>query len=210
MFVPILENGWGNEYEEHQKLRNKKCPDLRLQPNRASYGAHRWTESANVRLIFIGDTAQQLETSKQDEAATRKANETKRNEQYQLDHSRRAASEKFLKDHQVPAMFAPAFSTMTNVAAMCALLRREMPKDGGKRANLLHDLRVQLADTAMEHISPWKLKSKGPVALAKYYKKLAATWGVELPADLVELAKKYEPVSTKTGQGGKKNNGGGE
>jgi hypothetical protein len=36
--------------------------------------------------------------------------------------------------------------------------------------------------------------------MAKHFQKVATTWGIELPADFLEIAKRYEPkaVSTET------------
>jgi hypothetical protein len=72
-----------------------------------------------------------------------------------------------------------------------------MPKDNANRSAKLATLRIALANRAIEPSIRDKLHG-GPVVLAKHLKGVAVTWGVKLPADILDIAKQYEPVSVET------------
>lgn len=80
--------------------------------------------------------------------------------------------------------------------------RRRLPKDA-KKADVLAVLRWELAKRAIDNLNgyDWQLRQKGPVAVAKFLQGVAKEWGVKLPADFMEIAKKFEPISTALNPG---------
>jgi ParB/RepB/Spo0J family partition protein len=197
--VRLPDNAWGEDMDRWNKLVDQKDPSVRLFAHHGNY-AHRWTKSNNVCVIVVGEMAQAIIDEQKSKSNGYKDEQEKQREEMRLRSARRGGSEKFF-NHCIPALFAPAFKGLDHVAALCALTGKNMPKGDEKRAEMISGLHMALAQQVFRDVLWMNEAYKGPVALAKYFKKVAVTWGVELPADFLEIAKQYEPVSTETPKG---------
>jgi ParB-like chromosome segregation protein Spo0J len=198
--LPLVELTWSAGFKAASQMVEQKDALLRLVESRSDYHKHEWTESYLVCVAMIGKRATEVIEEKKSAAAEQKAKSQQQDQIWTTQRIMRQAAEKFYDEH-IPELFAPAFSGLDNVAALCALTDVEMPKASNKKAAALAQCRVELADQALKH-DIWDIGKSGPLALAKHFKGVAKTWGVELPADFLDIARSYEPeaVSTETPQ----------
>lgn len=205
----LEENTYQDNYKKHAELVKKQEPDLRIQAHYNEYSKHKWTESHLCRVILVGKKA----TTAKEAAKEKKNNgndsfsaqQKAREQEWQLRQALRDASIKFT-DNYSDAFFAAAFKDLEHVPAMCALARVGSPKKDAKKAELLADLRRRIANRALDNLNGygWDLFAKGPTSTAKYLQKVATTWGIKLPADFLDVAKGFEPVTAETPKKGKK------
>jgi ParB/RepB/Spo0J family partition protein len=203
--LALQESTYNDDGKKHAKLVADNDPDLRLQPHKSDYREHRWTDSRLCRVILVGAKVTASKQKKAEASTSHQAEEEKRRQQNQIEHARNEASHKFLKDYAVK-LFGVAFKGLENVPAMCALARVNAPKKDAKKADALSALHAELARDALNNLNglDWQLYRSGPVALAKFLVKVAPTWDVKLPANLMEVAKGYEPVAAETEEPKKK------
>ena len=101
-------------------------------------------------------------------------------------------------------LFAAAFKELTNIHVMAALVGAVPPKKDDKKADVMNGLRIRLADDALDNVIGWEKKQQGPVVVAKHLQGVATTWGIKRPADFLDVAKGFEPVTAETPRKGKK------
>jgi hypothetical protein len=198
-FVPLSESTYESSYQAHAKLVEKKDPCLRLQPHKDGYSGHKWTESHRIRVILVGEKAQAAKEKKTDSRSREQAEQAARERQWQLDSLRSDASRKFAKEYAI-SFLGPAFAELTNIGALCALAGEKMPKKETKKKEMLTSLHWALAFRAVDRLDGYNysLQKQGPVAVAKFLQGVATTWDIKLPADFLDVAKGYEPVSAET------------
>lgn len=197
--LPLCESSYEDNYRAHDKLVKDKDADLRIQAHKNEYNLHKWTESHHCRLILVGTRATKVKEKKQEAARTEREKEEERKRQYELERARRDGADKFIMEQAVP-QFAVVFKELTHIPAMCILAGVGTPKKNAKKADVLTDLRRRLAARAMNNLNglDWRLREQGPVATARFLQKVATTWGLKLPANFLEIAKGFEPVSAET------------
>lgn len=202
--LALNENSYQDEYKRHAELVKKQDPNLRVQTHYSEYSEHKWTASYLCRLILVGDGAKAQKERVQKAKAAEKTREDDRDRQWESQRKRRDASDTFQEKVANPA-FAVAFKEMTNLPVMAALVGAVPPQKGDKKAELLNVLRIRLADHALDNMIGWNKKQEGPVAVAKHLQGVATTWGIKLPADFLDVAKKFEPaIAAETKKGKKK------
>lgn len=195
-YVPLNESYWQSErVKADGELVKQKHPDLRLGFKKEQYSEHLWTKSYRVRVIAVGNIAAKRRA---DEAKEKQANSAEnREQQWKRLRELRDATDQFLQGH-VFVLFAEAFKGLDNVEAFSSLVNRRLDKKTSK-ADQLADLRLEAARDALR--SHGLDRSEGPHHVAKRLTKIAATWGVELPADFLAIAKQYEPDQAEEAQG---------
>lgn len=198
-FLPLSESTYESNYQAHAKLVEKKDPCLRLQPHKDGYSGHKWTESHRIRVIMVGEKAQAAKEKKSDNRSREQQEQAARERQWQLDSLRSDASRKFAREYAI-SFLGPAFAELTNVAALCALAGEKMPRKDAKKKDVLANLHRELAFRAVDRLGGFNymLLKQGPAAVAKFLQGVAATWGIKLPADFLDIAKGYEPVAVET------------
>ncbi len=197
--LTLSDNQWDRDFKANDQLVAEKHGDLRLEIH-VRHGQHYWTQSPNVCVVVVGEKAAQLLAARQAQVEKGQSGET----DWEGQRIRRQATDKFYQE-QVPARFAVAFKGLDNLAALCALTGSRLPAKGHKKTETLAALRTKLADHALRNLCWSAAGDQGPSAFARHVKKVALTWGIELPADWLDIARQYEPVSTETpGEVGKK------
>ena len=187
----------------HANLVNSKHAGIRVQPHINEYSQNPWTESHTARLILTGEKVKALKEKKQQAAQKEQSNREDHDLLWKQQRERQQASERFFKEvGSLP--FAIIFKDLDHIPAMTALTRLDIPKkDAANKKVVLVALRLEMARDAIDNLHgySWDLRAKGPVAVAKILQGVAKEWGVKLPDDFIEMAKKFEPVSTATGKG---------
>jgi ParB-like chromosome segregation protein Spo0J len=201
--LPLSEYSYMDEYKRHQKLVESKDANLRLASHKSEYSAHSFTDSHHIRVVLVGEGAKAIKETRQEAADKERQKQQARELQWKLERERRAASDKFLEQY-AQALFAAAFKELTNLPAMCALVGANPPKKDAKKNGALNEIRKRMADRALSNSVGWQQLEKGPIATAKHLQGVATTWGVKLPADFLEAAKGFEPVSAETPKKAKK------
>lgn len=189
----------------HAKTVKDEHHGLRVQAHINDYSQNAWTESNTARLILTGEKVKELKEQKQKIAERERVSQVDREDQWKQQRERQEASSRFFKEVGSKP-FAVVFKDLDHIPSMIALTRLDVPKKDLKKADVLTALRVEMARDAIDNLHgySWDLQSKGPTAVAKFLQGLAKEWGVKLPADFLEMAKKFEPVSTETPKKGKK------
>ncbi len=183
--------------ERDRKIMEEKNEDLRLVPKQASdYSALDGVGDA-ASVVVVGKTAEKILAAEKKREASRgpEYGSPEYKEQQAREEALRKGSDQ-LEEFAIP-LLAAAFEEMTNAEAMRALVRDERGLKDLSGQKLLKKLRELLAETALENHSNWSVRSKGPVAMAKYLAGVAKTWGVKLPKDWDERAKALMPPEEK-------------
>ena len=204
-FLLLSESTYEKGFEARAKLVADHDADLRIAPHKNEYSKHKWTESNFCRVILVGSKAKVIKEKKRDEGSSEQAKQEAYRKQRELEEAHRNASRKFTADYAVK-QFAVVFKGIDHIPAMCALTNSGTPRKTAKKAEVLTDLRVQLARRALDNLNgyDWRLLEKGPIACAKYLQGVATAWEVKLPADFMDVAKGYQPaVSVETEKKGK-------
>lgn len=188
----LCEYSWYDESKVHDKLIENADANLRLAYSNGD-GSHRWTEHPRIRVIAVGELAARIKAAESQPRHDNEAAEMRaRWEQIAI---MREAVRKFMEEIANP-LFAGAFHGLQNVHVMAALVNSSL-RDRRKNQTPA-DLRIALAQRALNDLHYSQISEGGPVRVAKHLVKVAATWGVDLPPDFAEMAKKYQPVSTET------------
>jgi len=198
-FVALVEHTYMDEYKVHNKLVEAKNPDLRLQANFSEYSEHKWTGSHHARVIAVGETATKAKEKKAGSKSDERAEQERREREREISRALHDAARRFRKEYAA-AVFAQVFQGLDNMHVMAALARVEIKKTKGtNKEQILNELRAELANDVLDNMMGWQDEEKGPMYVAKKYQHIATNWGVKLPADFLEVAKKYQPdVSVET------------
>lgn len=177
---------------------NKKEPSLRLAVRGNHWNGYPKTKHHLIAIVDVSGEAKKR--VQQRRAATRQGssnddwnspeNVAKRQRAEQL----RRAGEQLIET--VYPIFGQAFEPLKNIAAMEALVY-EKTKPSLPKAKRLEILHRSLAERALEDVVPYGLDDQGPVVIARFFEKLAVTWGVKLPKDWMERAKGMMPKEEK-------------
>lgn len=173
---------------------------IRVQPHINEYSQNAWTESHLARLILTGEKVKELKEKKQQVAQREQSSRVDHERERQIQRERSNAADKFFEIASKP--FAVIFKDLDHIPAMIALTRTNRPKKDAKKSDVLAALRWEMARDAIDNLDgySWDLRRKGPVAVAKFLQGVAKEWGVKLPDDFIEMAKKFEPVAVETGK----------
>jgi ParB/RepB/Spo0J family partition protein len=174
---------------------------VRVQPFINEYSQNAWTDSHLARLILTGEKVKELKEQKEKAADRAQSSRVDHEREWQLQRERADAADKFFEIASKP--FAVIFKDLDHLPAMIALTRSNRPKKDAKKADVLAALRWEMAKDAIDNLNGygWVLRQKGPVAVAKFLQGVAKEWGVKLPDDFIEMAKKFEPVAAETAKG---------
>ena len=194
-FIPLQESTWQDDYKRHAKLVSDQDADLRIAPHKNEYSTHKWTESNFCRVILIGEKAVAKKDKQREVATSQTVSQAEREKQWARERELMDASRKFATDYAIK-LFAVAFKDLDHVPAMCALVNAHAPRKDAKKNEVLAALRVKLAECAIDNLNgySWQLLQTGPIAVAKYLQGVATTWGVKLPEDFADVAKRYMPA----------------
>jgi hypothetical protein len=154
---------------------------------------HAWTDNHHVRVILTGKGAI---AAKEKEKKARSANDwdSEANQRKRaLERANIDASRKF--EAYAAPLFSVAFAGLNNVEVLSALANERVRK-GTTKADALRTLHAELARMAFNNIKglDWRVREKGPVAIAKILQGVATTWGVRLPKDFAQVAQTYQPA----------------
>lgn len=189
----------------HAKLVKDVDAAIRVQPFINEYQQDAWTESHLARLILTGEKVKEIKEKEQQARQREQAKRVDHDEEWKKQRERQNASRTFFHEF-ASKPFAAAFKDVDHIPAMLALTRSDRPKKDAKKADVLAALRWEMAKDALNNLDGynWNLEAKGPVAVAKYLQGVAKEWGVKLPADFLEIARKFEPVAAETAGKGRK------
>lgn len=188
------------------ELVQAKNPHLRLQIKAQSYD-HAHTGSPIVQLVTV-DPKQIQAAKEQDEKVSSMRGRTEsdkdreeREKRWKRQRALQEASEKFSENEAEP-IFATLLNGLKNLGFLMALSRldeRDMEREEKEKEKKLtreekqQRCRIEIISAIIEDVADYEILQQGPVVYADHLQGLAKTWGLELPADWMELAGKYEP-----------------
>lgn len=183
----LFEDGsdW-NRRQDFERWFEKKEKFLRLRLKSSQY-AHSFTKSHLVQLISVGPASlkrlkQAKEAASSQEAADRIRRETEA-QQKQV----REQSEAFLKTVAIP-VFAQVFKPLKRGVLLDLARNISYYNVDESAADMAASVVSRLFENRMVS---GNLRYQGPVAVAEHLAGVAITWGIELPSDWMEIARRY-------------------
>jgi ParB/RepB/Spo0J family partition protein len=192
------ETGWGHKDTEYVQWFEEKADHLRLRKAPSGYQDYDFTGSKHIELISVRDELKGTAQQAREEAARQKEAEAAQKDQIKTANRNRDLSKIWL--WEVGSQLLSNAWNSLNRGELIVILRTFV--NGWELANYdipedpteAHRFRRRiLAHRVLEEAAGWAELSLGPEHIASIVKGLAVELGVEVPADIVEQAKSWEP-----------------
>lgn len=193
-YVPV-DQSWD---QSDKALFEKRDPNLRLRIKPQQYD-HAFTGSEIIQLVTIAPEA--FKAAKEEKkGGSDHGSQAEQRKQWEREQKLQDASYKFQETEAEP-LFATLLSGIDNLGFLMAMANMtdrdfEREENGEKkltRKEKLYRCRIGIIHDVLDNATDYESREEGPTATARFLEGIAKSWGLDLPGDWLERAKRYEP-----------------